>query len=324
MATGHGGGPVARASAGAAAARSAGTVVAEVRERFAPSGGTDRDEEAYPLTGDELDLEPLARDAVLLELPLAPAVPRGLPGPVPDVRGQPEHRAVRLRPADRPPLGGARRPARRRTPDSDLGCPPYGRSEEEDLQGEEPQPPGIQLGAEGAGTLGVPPVHHRQAAPRRLPQLRLVQRPTGHRSRLVARRRSRGRRVTRSTPSRWRSTPWAATRHPVRSSPVRATVAEPAAIGVLLVGLPGADGRHRRPAAAPLHRGHRHGRRPRPGRAPQEGLVAGAGGRGGARRPGHGHGLGRQHRRHHGLGPAADGPAPRGRSGRPSPRRSPT
>jgi len=49
-----------------------GTVRAEVRERFAPTGGTDRDEEAYPLTGDELDLEPLARDAVLLELPLAP------------------------------------------------------------------------------------------------------------------------------------------------------------------------------------------------------------------------------------------------------------
>jgi len=49
-----------------------GTVVAEVRERFAPTGGSDRDEEAYPLTGDELDLEPLARDAVLLELPLAP------------------------------------------------------------------------------------------------------------------------------------------------------------------------------------------------------------------------------------------------------------
>jgi uncharacterized protein len=49
-----------------------GTVVAEVRERYAPVGGTGRDEEAYPLAGDELDLEPLARDAVLLELPLAP------------------------------------------------------------------------------------------------------------------------------------------------------------------------------------------------------------------------------------------------------------
>ncbi len=49
-----------------------GIVAAEVRERYAPAGGADRDEEAYPLVGDELDLEPLARDAVLLELPLAP------------------------------------------------------------------------------------------------------------------------------------------------------------------------------------------------------------------------------------------------------------
>ena len=49
-----------------------GRVFAEVLERYAPVGGSDRDEEAYPLTGDELDLEPLARDAVLLELPLAP------------------------------------------------------------------------------------------------------------------------------------------------------------------------------------------------------------------------------------------------------------
>lgn len=49
-----------------------GTVVAQVHERYAPAGASDRDEEAYPLVGDELDLEPLARDAVLLELPLAP------------------------------------------------------------------------------------------------------------------------------------------------------------------------------------------------------------------------------------------------------------
>jgi uncharacterized protein len=47
-------------------------VNADVRERFTPVGGTDRDEDAYPIAGDELDLEPLARDAVLLELPLAP------------------------------------------------------------------------------------------------------------------------------------------------------------------------------------------------------------------------------------------------------------
>ncbi len=49
-----------------------GTVVSSVRERFAPAGGSGQDEDAYRLSGDELDLEPLARDAVLLDLPLAP------------------------------------------------------------------------------------------------------------------------------------------------------------------------------------------------------------------------------------------------------------
>ncbi len=47
-----------------------GTVEARVRERFVPHPGPEDD--AYPLTGDELDLEPLARDAVVLDLPLAP------------------------------------------------------------------------------------------------------------------------------------------------------------------------------------------------------------------------------------------------------------
>jgi uncharacterized protein len=58
-----------------------GVVTATVREHYAPTGASgpaggtgapDLDEDAYPLAGDELDLEPLARDAVMLELPLAP------------------------------------------------------------------------------------------------------------------------------------------------------------------------------------------------------------------------------------------------------------
>jgi uncharacterized protein len=49
-----------------------GTVVAAVRERFVPAAASELDDDAYPLSGDELDLEPLARDAVLLDLPLAP------------------------------------------------------------------------------------------------------------------------------------------------------------------------------------------------------------------------------------------------------------
>jgi uncharacterized protein len=55
----------------------AGTVRAEVRELY-----EDRSDgqETYALTGDQLDLEPLARDAVLLELPQAPLCREGCQG----------------------------------------------------------------------------------------------------------------------------------------------------------------------------------------------------------------------------------------------------
>ncbi|HZT68072.1 MAG TPA: DUF177 domain-containing protein [Acidimicrobiales bacterium] len=46
-----------------------GALHAEVRELYEEHSSGD---ETYPLAGDELDLEPLARDAVLLELPQAP------------------------------------------------------------------------------------------------------------------------------------------------------------------------------------------------------------------------------------------------------------
>ena len=60
-------------------------------------------------------------------------------------------------------------------------------------------------------------------------------------------------------------------------------------------------GRRRRPARSwPPPRSSTMDDDPAPGRAAQEGLVARAGRRGGARRQGVGHGLGRQHRRHDG------------------------
>ncbi len=49
-----------------------GQVLASVRERFVREGHTGGDEEAYLFSDDTVDLEPMARDAVLLELPLAP------------------------------------------------------------------------------------------------------------------------------------------------------------------------------------------------------------------------------------------------------------
>ncbi len=49
-----------------------GVIDVGVRERFEPRGSSTQDEDAYPLDGDDLDLEPLVRDTVMLELPLAP------------------------------------------------------------------------------------------------------------------------------------------------------------------------------------------------------------------------------------------------------------
>jgi uncharacterized protein len=41
--------------------------------------------ETYPIDGDDLDLEPLVRDAVLLHLPLAPLCREDCRGPAPEV-----------------------------------------------------------------------------------------------------------------------------------------------------------------------------------------------------------------------------------------------
>ncbi len=49
-----------------------GSVHVEVRERFVEGDCTGEDEDAYPLDGDLVDLEPMVRDAVMLALPLAP------------------------------------------------------------------------------------------------------------------------------------------------------------------------------------------------------------------------------------------------------------
>jgi uncharacterized protein len=53
-------------------------VVAEVREIFEPRP---TEGETYPLEGEEIDLEPLVRDALLLDLPLAPLCRPDCPGP---------------------------------------------------------------------------------------------------------------------------------------------------------------------------------------------------------------------------------------------------
>jgi uncharacterized protein len=50
-----------------------GELCCEVRELYRPrSWPGELDEDTYPLTGEQLDLRPLVRDALMLELPLAP------------------------------------------------------------------------------------------------------------------------------------------------------------------------------------------------------------------------------------------------------------
>ncbi len=58
-----------------------GSAEVEVREIFElhPTDG-----ETYPLRGEQVDLEPMVRDAVLLALPLAPLCADACAGPAPD------------------------------------------------------------------------------------------------------------------------------------------------------------------------------------------------------------------------------------------------
>lgn len=57
-----------------------GELEAEVREVYSRLG----DEDTFPLEGDEIDLEPLIREAVLLDLPVAPLCRDDCRGPAPD------------------------------------------------------------------------------------------------------------------------------------------------------------------------------------------------------------------------------------------------
>ncbi len=60
-----------RADCRRCAGEASGVLEARVDERFRPGAGPE-DEEDYPLDDDVIDLAPLVRDAVVLELPLAP------------------------------------------------------------------------------------------------------------------------------------------------------------------------------------------------------------------------------------------------------------
>jgi uncharacterized protein len=166
-----------------------GRVTTSVRELFARGGDGD---EAYPMTAEELDLEPLAHDAIILELPLALLCEEGCLGLCPECGANRNVEPCKCLPEIDPRWGAlsvlAGDPdhpdARRRghkSRESDNGRP-----EEEDLEVEEPEPARLGLDAERAAAERVPAVQEGEAPSRGVPKLRLVQGSAGDRGRLTS------------------------------------------------------------------------------------------------------------------------------------------
>ena len=122
-----------------------GRLVALVREVYTDQADPEIE---YTMTDDWLDLEPLAHDACILELPLAP-----LCGP--DCLGlcRSAARTVTARPAPaprRPTHGGPASPGLVRSKRYPSGESDDGSPQEEDLEVEEPKPASVGLDAGGA------------------------------------------------------------------------------------------------------------------------------------------------------------------------------
>lgn len=82
----------------------AGELRCDVREMYrprSPAEAEDPDEDTYPLHGEQLDLQPLVRDALLLELPMAPLCQPDCPGLCPTCGAD-----LNDGPCDCPPAGG--------------------------------------------------------------------------------------------------------------------------------------------------------------------------------------------------------------------------
>ena len=344
----HGARARGRATAGAASIRSR----ARPRPRCTPrsSSATPTEGETYPLDGEQVDLEPLVRDAVLLALPLAPLCADDCPGPAPEAF--PTGPADTEEPPPAIPAGPPSTSSRSTTSCSATRSGPAGPLRPErvapaTLSRSRPSPVPLRAIARArrrhidshdhqrhrrtmavpkkktskaksrsrrasAWTIKAPGPQHlpalrcHQAAPHRVRQLRLVPRPPGHRRRLTPAPATGDRRLSTAAHRRRRHGRRSRSRPP--SSTGRRQAAAELGIPILLVGRPdeiGDPGDLEVLAASEViamdaDAGVQ--------RAPHEGLLARAGGRGRARRPGLGHGQRRQHRGHHGQRAAAHGP----------------
>jgi uncharacterized protein len=85
-------------------AEARGTLATTVRELFEPDSD---EEETYPLKGDQIDVGPLVRDAVLLELPLAPLCREACAGLCPECGANRNEGDCGHKPDDRDPRWAA-------------------------------------------------------------------------------------------------------------------------------------------------------------------------------------------------------------------------
>ena len=168
-----------RASAGAACARSADTLDVRPQELYAyehsTTDETTDEDEVGRLQGDLIDLEPALRDAVVLALPTNPLCREDCPGLCPecgvpwdDLPADHSHEQVDAA------LGGADAICR-----DDRGVENRGRSEAQDVAQQHPVAPGALEG--DAPAYRPCACQQAEAAARRLPGLRHLQRPPGPR-----------------------------------------------------------------------------------------------------------------------------------------------
>ena len=271
------------------------------------------DPDAFEIVGDQLDLGPMVREDVLLELPsrrcaapdcagLCPTC--GIDRNIADLRLRRRRRSIPRWAALEPAQGESAATSSRKRPRVPLTSRSSFRQRKTAVAVPKKKKSKSKTRSHRAGAWKLvgtvaqrlPALRRRQAAAHGVPGLRLVQGPRRRRRRLIN--------TLSMLPIAVDA--MGGDRAPARSSPVL-TLRPPLGIPVVLVGPADLEGRGDLAlieASEVIAMDEDAGA----GRAPQEGLHARARRRGGARRQGVGDGLGRQHRRHDGVGAAAHGP----------------
>ena len=177
---------------------------------------------ATPMTADWLDLEPLAHDACILELPLAPLCRPDCLGLCPELRREPQPRDLYLHGEGRPEVGRACPGSVHPEADTRVERVTMAVPKKKTSKSKSRSRRASAWTLHDARAQPLPAVQPGEAAARRLPALRVVQGSPGGRGRLSAVAPTTiGRGAFSLASCRSPSTPWAATAPRSRSSPAR-------------------------------------------------------------------------------------------------------